>query len=110
MSRKVDSLCVWTCSSLTISNLRLSKEPSVPTMTRKSSVSTMTRLFAMTHGEFSQQEKATIGAIVNESSYALSIVLVSRDGPWADMRKFNDFQEPKREKDPTTIVCLCFFF
>ncbi|KAF3532364.1 hypothetical protein DY000_02039414 [Brassica cretica] len=36
-------------------------------------------------------------AIVNESSYALSIVLVSvGDGPWTDMMKFND-KIPKPE-------------
>ncbi|KAG2256485.1 hypothetical protein Bca52824_075779 [Brassica carinata] len=33
----------------------------------------------------------TTSPIVNESSYALSIVLVSvGDGPWTDMMKFND--------------------
>ncbi|KAL0696377.1 hypothetical protein Bca4012_063557 [Brassica carinata] len=50
-------------------------------MTRKSSVSTVT----------CERFRYDPGRIVSESSYALSIVLVSiGDGPCADMRKFND--------------------
>lgn len=75
----------------------------------------------MPEGELSQQEKTTIDAIVNArwdnidcfhfstlftktsfshcSSYALSIVLIGvGDGPWEDMRKFDD-KIPKREFD-----------
>ncbi|KAF3517804.1 hypothetical protein DY000_02062942 [Brassica cretica] len=47
--------------------------------------------------ELSQQEKSTMETIVDESSYTLSIVIVSvGDVPWADMRKFDDMI-PKRE-------------
>nr|VDD17463.1 unnamed protein product [Brassica rapa] len=117
MSRKVESVDML----LLDEKSTLIKEPSGPTtsprfdivsvtMTRKSSVSTVTRGFAMTQGEFSQEEKATIDTIfllhfnnyvfpqANSPeflsrciSYALSIVLVSVvDRPLADIRKFND--------------------
>ncbi|RID54792.1 hypothetical protein BRARA_G02085 [Brassica rapa] len=59
----------------------------------------VTRGFDKAEGELSQQERATIDAIVNASSYALSIVLIGvGDGPWEDMRKFDD-KIPKREFD-----------
>ncbi|KAL0867358.1 hypothetical protein Bca101_046476 [Brassica carinata] len=59
----------------------------------------VTRGLDMPEGELSQQEKTTIDAIVNASSYALSIVLIGvGDGPWEDMRKFDD-KIPKREFD-----------
>ncbi|KAH0902927.1 hypothetical protein HID58_042430 [Brassica napus] len=102
MSRKVESVDMLLLGEKST----LIKEPSEPTtspcfdivsvaMTKKSSVSTVTckviRGFAMTKREFSQEDKATIDAIVNQSSYALSIVLVSVvDRPLADVRKFND--------------------
>ncbi|XP_009104534.1 E3 ubiquitin-protein ligase RGLG4 [Brassica rapa] len=55
-------------------------------------------------GELSQQERTTIDAIVNASSYALSIVLIGvGDGPWEDMRKFDD-KIPKREFDNFQFV------
>ncbi|CAN6916532.1 unnamed protein product [Brassica oleracea var. botrytis] len=98
MSRKVESVDMLLLGEKST----LIKEPSEPTtspcfdivsvaMTKKSSVSTVIRGFAMTKREFSQEDKATIDAIVNQSSYALSIVLVSVvDRPLADVRKFND--------------------
>ncbi|KAL1205635.1 E3 ubiquitin-protein ligase RGLG4 [Cardamine amara subsp. amara] len=64
----------------------------------------VTRGNDMAEGELSQQEKTTIDAIVNASSYALSIVLVGvGDGPWEDMRKFDD-KIPKREFDNFQFV------
>ncbi|AAD30238.1 Similar to gi/3844599 F31D5.2 gene product from Caenorhabditis elegans cosmid gb/U28941 and contains PF/00097 Zinc (Ring) finger C3HC4 domain. ESTs gb/F19963 and gb/T42582 come from this gene [Arabidopsis thaliana] len=64
----------------------------------------VTRGTDMAEGELSQQEKTTIDAIVNASSYALSIVLVGvGDGPWEDMRKFDD-KIPKREFDNFQFV------
>ncbi|CAF2073662.1 BnaC01g23610D [Brassica napus] len=95
MSRKVESVDMLLLGEKST----LIKEPSEPTtspcfdivsvaMTKKSSVSTVIRSFAMTKREFSQEDKATIDAIF---SYALSIVLVSVvDRPLADVRKFND--------------------
>ncbi|KAH0940887.1 hypothetical protein HID58_000524 [Brassica napus] len=93
MSRKVESVDMLLLDE---KQSTLIKEPSGPTtsprfdivsvtMTRKSSVSTVTckvtRGFAMTQGEFSQEEKATIDTIVNQSVV---------DRPLADIRKFND--------------------
>ncbi|CAN8240405.1 unnamed protein product [Cochlearia groenlandica] len=64
----------------------------------------VTRGLDMPEGELSQQEKTTIDAIVNASSYALSIVLIGvGDGPWEDMRKFDD-KIPKREFDNFQFV------
>ncbi|KAH0919144.1 hypothetical protein HID58_026804 [Brassica napus] len=71
----------------------------------------VTRGFDKAEGELSQQERATIDAIVNArefispcSSYALSIVLIGvGDGPWEDMRKFDD-KIPKREFDNFQFV------
>ncbi|CAA7062086.1 unnamed protein product [Microthlaspi erraticum] len=64
----------------------------------------VTRGLDMAEGELSQQEKTTIDAIVNASSYALSIVLIGvGDGPWEDMRKFDD-KIPKREFDNFQFV------
>ncbi|KAJ0231796.1 E3 ubiquitin-protein ligase RGLG4 [Hirschfeldia incana] len=64
----------------------------------------VTRGLDMPEGELSQQEKTTIEAIVNASSYALSIVLIGvGDGPWEDMRKFDD-KIPKREFDNFQFV------
>ncbi|KAJ4884739.1 Ca(2)-dependent phospholipid-binding protein (Copine) family [Raphanus sativus] len=64
----------------------------------------VTRGFDKAEGELSQQERTTIDAIVNASSYALSIVLIGvGDGPWEDMRKFDD-KIPKREFDNFQFV------
>ncbi|CAH2067891.1 unnamed protein product [Thlaspi arvense] len=64
----------------------------------------VTRGLDMAEGELSQQEKTTIDAIVNASSYALSIILIGvGDGPWEDMRKFDD-KIPKREFDNFQFV------
>uniref|UniRef100_A0A1J3K8D7 RING-type E3 ubiquitin transferase n=1 Tax=Noccaea caerulescens TaxID=107243 RepID=A0A1J3K8D7_NOCCA len=64
----------------------------------------VTRGLDMAEGELSQQEKTTIDAIVNASSYALSIVLIGvGDGPWEDMRTFDD-KIPKREFDNFQFV------
>lgn len=42
-------------------------------------------------GDLSPQERRTVDSIVMASSYPLSIVLVGvGDGPWEDMRKFDD--------------------
>ncbi|CAF2081623.1 unnamed protein product [Brassica napus] len=90
MSRKVESVDML----LLDEKSTLIKEPSGPTtsprfdivsvtMTRKSSVSTVTcdKRFRYDPGEFSQEEKATIDTIVNQSVV---------DRPLADIRKFND--------------------
>ncbi|CAH8356274.1 unnamed protein product [Eruca vesicaria subsp. sativa] len=64
----------------------------------------VTRGFDTSEGELSKQERTTIDAIVNASSYALSIVLIGvGDGPWEDMRKFDD-KIPKREFDNFQFV------
>ncbi|RDX57879.1 E3 ubiquitin-protein ligase RGLG4, partial [Mucuna pruriens] len=50
-------------------------------------------------GELSPQEEKTIKAIVDASAYPLAIVLVGvGDGPWEDMKKFDD-RIPAREYD-----------
>ncbi|KAL0689175.1 hypothetical protein Bca4012_088852 [Brassica carinata] len=94
MSRKVESVDMLLLGEKST----LIKEPSEPTtspcfdivsvaMTKKSSVSTVTckviRSFAMTKREFSQEDKATIDAILLTR---VSVV----DRPLADVRKFND--------------------
>ncbi|KAL0835770.1 hypothetical protein Bca101_087659 [Brassica carinata] len=87
MSRKVESVDMLLLGEKST----LIKEPSEPTtspcfdivsvaMTKKSSV---IRSFAMTKREFSQEDKATIDAILLTR---VSVV----DRPLADVRKFND--------------------
>ncbi|KAF3601677.1 hypothetical protein F2Q69_00034855 [Brassica cretica] len=90
MSRKVESVDMLLLGEKST----LIKEPSEPTtspcfdivsvaMTKKSSVSTVIRGFAMTKRESSQEDKATIDAILLTR---VSVV----DRSLADVRKFND--------------------
>lgn len=64
----------------------------------------VTRSVDISDGELSTQEKKTITAIVDASSYPLSIVLVGvGDGPWEDMKNFDD-KIPTREYDNFQFV------
>ncbi|KAK4285615.1 hypothetical protein QN277_002291 [Acacia crassicarpa] len=64
----------------------------------------VTRSVNCDDGELSPQEQKTIQAIVDASSYALSIVLIGvGDGPWEDMKKFDD-KIPARDFDNFQFV------
>ncbi|KAJ1442441.1 Zinc finger, RING/FYVE/PHD-type [Sesbania bispinosa] len=64
----------------------------------------VTRNASTEDGELSPQEERTIKAIVDASSYPLSIILVGvGDGPWEDMKKFDD-KIPARDFDNFQFV------
>ncbi|EEF34806.1 copine, putative [Ricinus communis] len=64
----------------------------------------VTRSVNTSDGELSPQEEKTIKSIVDASSYPLSIILVGvGDGPWDDMKKFDD-KIPAREFDNFQFV------
>ncbi|KAF7822466.1 E3 ubiquitin-protein ligase RGLG4-like isoform X1 [Senna tora] len=64
----------------------------------------VTRSVNCDDGELSPQEEKTIQAIVDASSYSLSIILIGvGDGPWDDMKKFDD-KIPARDFDNFQFV------
>ncbi|XP_061358471.1 E3 ubiquitin-protein ligase RGLG4-like [Gastrolobium bilobum] len=64
----------------------------------------VTRSVNTDDGELSPQEERTIKAIVDASSYPLSIILIGvGDGPWEDMKKFDD-KIPARNFDNFQFV------
>ncbi|KAF8390843.1 hypothetical protein HHK36_023142 [Tetracentron sinense] len=64
----------------------------------------VTRSIDTKDGDLSPQEEYTINSIVNASLHPLSIILIGvGDGPWEDMRKFDD-KLPAREFDNFQFV------
>ncbi|OWM63526.1 hypothetical protein CDL15_Pgr019476 [Punica granatum] len=90
---------VLTCYRRIVPNLRLAGptsygpvvEAAVDIVERSGGQFHVTKSVNTRDGELSLQEERTIQSIVTASSYPLSIILVGvGDGPWDDMKKFDD--------------------